>query len=95
MDKKTLKRFPHSPLCRGVDRAVVPALAGSWGDLGQGCSAPAWARRVATVTMDTLALVDGSLNSTTNYYYRVSATYLSWSAPSPVSQVTTLNKQCR
>jgi fibronectin type 3 domain-containing protein len=51
--------------------------------------------RVATATIDTLTYVDGSLNSTTNYYYRVSAMYLSWSAPSPVAQVTTLNKQCR
>ncbi|MGH2880288.1 MAG: hypothetical protein ACRDK4_11870 [Solirubrobacteraceae bacterium] len=52
--------------------------------------------RVAILPIGSLVFIDTStaLNTTTTYYYRVSALYMSWSAPSPLTPVTTLNKQC-
>lgn len=51
---------------------------------------------LATLPIGTLAYIDASasLNTTTTYSYRVSATYRSWSASSPAASVTTANKQC-
>jgi hypothetical protein len=36
-----------------------------------------------------------ALANSTTYYYRVSATYRSWSATSAVTSLTTFNKHCR
>ncbi|HXC44987.1 MAG TPA: hypothetical protein VNU24_00160 [Solirubrobacteraceae bacterium] len=36
-----------------------------------------------------------ALANSTTYYYRVSATYRSWSAASAAASLTTLNKHCR
>jgi hypothetical protein len=52
---------------------------------------------LASVPVAKTAYTDQSstLANSTTYYYRVSATYRSWSATSAVASVTTSNKHCR